>query len=151
VPVVLVIVAAVIIIGVSAVAIGLGGEMAHFPADVRPLDAEIETAADAALLRPSPALWGYDKQSTDAALNAVAQTVTDGDVETASLRQQRYDMRTQAGGTAGPPGEPAAPGGAQASPQPGAPSTGRWSAWERPVPPQPEDPGGAQRREDSAE
>jgi hypothetical protein len=156
--VVLVIVAAVIIVGVSAVAVGLGGEMAEFPADIRPLDADIadiETAADVALLRPPPALWGYDKRSTDAALNAVAQTVTDRDVEIAALRQQLDDMRTRASGTAGTPGQPAVPGEAQAGQaraweQPGASSRGRWSAWERPVTQQPEDPGGAQQREDSA-
>jgi hypothetical protein len=134
-------IAAVVIIGgVAVVAMGRGGEMAHFSADVRPLKAEIETAADVALLRPPAALWGYDKRATDEALNAVAQSVTERDVEIAALRQQLADMRGgRAPGTSGAAGYAGAQG-------PGAASAG-WAAWQRPVPPQPEDAGeGGDRR-----
>lgn len=93
-PVVLLVAAAVVIFGgVIAVALGRGGEMTEFSADVRPLDADIATAADVALLRPSVALWGYDKRSTDEALNLVARAVTERDVEITRLRRQIADMQ----------------------------------------------------------
>jgi hypothetical protein len=143
--VVLLIVAAVIIAGVSLVAIGGGGEMTQFIPDTRPLNADIETAADVALLRPPPALWGYDKRVTDEALNAVAQTVTERDVEIAALRQQLADMRTRGAEAHAPPGQ------AGASGQSGASATGRWSAWQRPVPPEPGDAAEAAGQEESAQ
>jgi hypothetical protein len=94
VPVVLLVAAAAVILGgVLAVALGRGGEMTEFSADVRPLDADIATAADVALLRPPAALWGYDKRSTDEALNLVARTVTERDVEITRLRRQLADMQ----------------------------------------------------------
>jgi hypothetical protein len=92
--VVLLLAAAVIGVGVVVVALGRGGEMAEFSADVRPLDTDIATAADVALLRPPLALWGYDKRSTDEALNLVARTVTERDVEIATLRRQIADMQS---------------------------------------------------------
>lgn len=91
--VVLLVAAAVILGGLIAVALGRGGEMTEFSADVRPLDADIATAADVALLRPPVALWGYDKRSTDEALNLVARTVTERDVEITRLRRQLADMQ----------------------------------------------------------
>jgi hypothetical protein len=154
--VLLLIVAVAIVIGVSVVAIGRGGEMAEFPADSRPLDADISTAADVALLRPPPALWGYDKRATDAALNAVAQTVTERDVEIATLRQQLDDLRAREAGTAGTPGQPAVPGEARAghagaAGQSGALPVDRWSAWKRPVPPQPGETDGTERQGENAQ
>jgi hypothetical protein len=104
--VVLLVAAAVILVGMIVVAIGRGGEMAEFAADVRPVDADIETAADVALLRPPVALWGYDKRSTDEALNLVARTVTERDVEIATLRRQIADIQS---GREKP--SPALPGG----------------------------------------
>lgn len=94
--VILIIVAVVIVGGVAAVAMGRGGEMAQFAPDAAPLKAEFESAADVALLRPPAVLWGYDKQATADALNAVARTVTQRDVEIAALRQQIADMRRAA-------------------------------------------------------
>ena len=91
--VVLLVAAAVILGGVIAVALGRGGEMTEFSPDVRPLDGDIATAADVALLRPPVALWGYDKRSTDEALNLVARTVTERDVEITRLRRQIADMQ----------------------------------------------------------
>ena len=91
--VVLIVAAAVILGGVIAVALGRGGEMTEFSPDVRPLDTDIATAADVALLRPPVALWGYDKRSTDEALNLVARTVTERDVEITRLRRQIADLQ----------------------------------------------------------
>ena len=159
-PVVLLVAAAVIVGGVIAVALGRGGEMTEFSPDVRPLDADIATAADVALLRPQVALWGYDKRSTDEALNLVARTVTERDVEITRLRRQIADLqwagqkRPEAQqdalwapdggqGSAEPvatqPGE-VAPGSLtspfvrrEVSPSPPPAETGPWSAWERPA------------------
>jgi hypothetical protein len=93
--VVLLVAAAVIGVGIAVVAAGRGGEMTEFGPDVRPLDTDIVTAADVALLRPPLALWGYDKRSTDEALNLVARTVTERDVEIATLRRQLADMQSE--------------------------------------------------------
>jgi hypothetical protein len=92
--IVLIVLAVVIVGGVIAAAMGRGGELAGSGADVRPLDGDIVTAADVALLRPPAALWGYDMRATDEALNRVARTVTERDVEIAELRQQLADMRS---------------------------------------------------------
>jgi hypothetical protein len=164
--VVLLVVAAAILVGAIAVALGRGGEMTEFSADVRPLDTDIATAADVALLRPQGALWGYDKRSTDEALNLVARTVTERDVEIARLRRQIADLQwtnqkpaqasqealsaadsgrpdggqaaTQPDQTA--PGSPTAPFiRREASPSPPPGETDPWSAWERPAPVTPSD------------
>lgn len=94
--VVLLIVAAAILCGVVVVAMGRGGELARPAADVRPLDGDLVTAADVALLRPPAALWGYDMRSTDEALNMVARTVTERDVEIAILRRQIAELEAAA-------------------------------------------------------
>jgi hypothetical protein len=158
--VVLVVAAVVILIGTVVVAMGNGGEMARFPADVRPLDADIETASDVALLRPPAAMWGYDKRATDEALNAVAEQVTQRDVEIAVLRQQIADLRAPAprgparrgpaprgsaprGPVPGPPGAPSQDqrqGGGLPG-QAGPPETQPWSPWQRSIPPRPPDNG----------
>jgi hypothetical protein len=92
-PIVLIVAAVAILGGVIVVAMGRGGELAPSGADVRPLDTDIVTAADVALLRPPAALWGYDMRATDEALNRVARTVTERDVEIADLRRQLADMQ----------------------------------------------------------
>jgi hypothetical protein len=158
--VVLLIVAIAILCGVVVVAMGRGGELARPTADVRPLDGEIMTAADVALLRPPAALWGYDMRSTDEALNMVARTVTERDVEIAILRRQIADLEAVAKepgvpAKAPPPAKQQAPAKPQAHARPpvkgvsgplpspfqlgaGA-GAGRpageppsWSAWQRP-------------------
>jgi hypothetical protein len=109
-------------------------------------------------LRPPAALWGYDMRSTDEALNMVARTVTDRDVEIAILRRQIADLEAVAKepgvpAKAPPPAKPQAPAMPQAHARPpvkgvsgplpspfqlGA-GAGRpageppsWSAWQRP-------------------
>jgi hypothetical protein len=91
--VVLLVAVAGIVIAMIVVAVGRGGEMTEFSPDVRPLDTDIATAADVALLRPPLAVWGYDRRSTDEALNLVARTVTERDVEIAALRRQVTDLQ----------------------------------------------------------
>jgi hypothetical protein len=156
VPWVLLAAAVVILVGVIFVAMGRGGELARAPADIRPLDTHIVTAADVALLRPPAALWGYDMRATDEALSMVARTVTERDVEIATLRRQLEDLQAAPAGTRnrepGLPGDPGitAPGlRAPAVPLPpavdGTPrlsvDTQQWSAWARPGPAAPPDEG----------
>ena len=135
VPVVLLIAAAAILCGVIVVAVGRGGELAPSVPDSKPFDAEIMTAADVALLRPPVAIWGYDIRATDEALNMVARTVTDRDIEIVSLRRRIADLESAAGSRPpagqGVPPSPIPPlqrGGA--GPRPAA-DEAQWSAWER--------------------
>jgi hypothetical protein len=95
VPILLLLAAAVILAGVVSVAMGHGGEMAEFAMDYLPPD--LVTAADVVLLRPPSALWGYNVQVTDEALNRVAQVITERDVEIAVLRQQLAELRSATG------------------------------------------------------
>jgi hypothetical protein len=107
--VVLLVVAAVVIgVGMIVVAGGRGGEMTEYSPDVRPLDTDIATAADVALLRPSVALWGYDKRSTDQALNLVARAMTERDIEIATLRRQIADLQSGQDAPSARPADPAA-------------------------------------------
>ena len=145
--VVLLAAAAAILAGVVVVAMGRGGELVLFAPDRWPLDPEIMTAADVALLRPPAALWGYDRQATHVVLNMVAQTVTERDVEIAALRQQLADLQSASQelqnwgpgtGAAGPLPAPLPPGIGGPRPSGDARS---WSAWERPNPAPIPDPG----------
>jgi hypothetical protein len=95
VPILLLLAAAVIVAGVVSVAMGHGGEMAEFAMDYLPPD--LMTAADVALLRPPSAIWGYNAQVTDEALNEIAQVITERDVEIAVLRQQLAELRSATG------------------------------------------------------
>jgi hypothetical protein len=95
VPILLLLAAAVILAGVVSVAMGHGGEMAEFAMDYLPPD--LVNAADVVLLRPPSALWGYNVQVTDEALNRIAQAITERDVEIAVLRQQLAELRSATG------------------------------------------------------
>lgn len=95
VPILLLLAAAVILAGVVSVAMGHGGEMAEFATDCLPPD--LVSAADVVLLRPPSALWGYNVQVTDEALNRIAQAITERDVEIAVLRQQLTELRSATG------------------------------------------------------
>jgi hypothetical protein len=95
VPILLLLAAAVILAGVVSVAMGHGGEMAEFAMDY--LAPDLMTAADVMLVRPPSALWGYNAQVTDEALNRIAQVITERDVEIAVLRQQLAELRSATG------------------------------------------------------
>jgi hypothetical protein len=90
------------------VATGRGGELAHEQADHAPLDLGPVSATDVALLRPPTALWGYNMQVTDEALERIAQAVRDRDVMIAFLQQRLADLNTPAAPVP-PPGEPPGP------------------------------------------
>jgi hypothetical protein len=93
VPVVLLIAAVAILAGVVLAALGRVHVLAASPADFAPLELDGLTAADVALLRPPTALWGYNTAATDEALQLIAQSVTERDVEIARLRRQLAELQ----------------------------------------------------------
>jgi hypothetical protein len=90
--VVLILAFIVIVVGVFAVATGRGGELAYEQADHAPLDIGTVSATDIALLRPPTALWGYNMQVTDEALDRIARALRDRDIEIAYLQRQLADI-----------------------------------------------------------
>jgi hypothetical protein len=88
VPVVFLIAIIAVLVGIFFTATGRGGEMADEHADHAPLDLGPVSAADVALLRPPTALWGYNMQVTDAALDQIARAVRERDVTIAYLQEQ---------------------------------------------------------------
>ena len=98
-PVLLWVAIAVILIAVFFTATGRGGELAYEHADHAPLNLGSVSGADVALLRPPTALWGYNMQVTDAALDTIAQALRDRDVTIAHLNQQLTDLTYHVHGT----------------------------------------------------
>jgi hypothetical protein len=99
VPVLLWVAIAVILIAVFYTATGRGGELAYEHADHAPLNLGAVSGADVALLRPPTALWGYNMQVTDSALDTIAQALRDRDVAIAHLQQQLTDLNYHVHGT----------------------------------------------------
>lgn len=95
----------VILVGVFYVAIGRGGELAYEQADHAPLDLGPVSATDVALLRPPTALWGYNMQVTDEALDHIARALRDRDILIASLQRQLNDTSRGMPGVAPTPGD----------------------------------------------
>jgi hypothetical protein len=88
-----------VLVSVFFVATGWGGEMSYERPDHAPLDLGPVSATDIALMRPPTALWGYNMQVTDEALELIARAVRDRDVTIAALQQQLAELG---------PGEPPA-------------------------------------------
>ena len=106
----MILVAVAILVGVFLVATGRGGELAYEHADHAPLDLGPVSATDVALLRPPTALWGYNMQVTDEALEKIAQAIRDRDVTIAFLQQRLADQITRAVDSGAPTSpEPASP------------------------------------------
>jgi hypothetical protein len=91
--VILVLAGLAILGGVVFAALGRAGEMATFPADHAPLDTGSLSAGDVSLLRPPMALWGYQVQATEEALQVIARSVTARDATIAALRRQLDELR----------------------------------------------------------
>ena len=91
----MILVAVAILVGVFFVATGRGGELAYEHADHAPLDLGPVSATDVALLRPPTALWGYNMQVTDEALEKIAQAIRDRDVTIVFLQQRLADLTTR--------------------------------------------------------
>jgi len=88
VPVVFLIAIVVVLVGIFFAATGRGGELAYEHADHAPLDLGPVSAADIALLRPPTAMWGYNMQVTDEALDQIARAMRERDVTIAYLQDQ---------------------------------------------------------------
>ena len=84
----MILVAVAILVGVFVAATGRGGELAYEQADHAPLDLDPVSATDVAMLRPPTALWGYNMQVTDEALEQIAKALRDRDVTIAYLQQR---------------------------------------------------------------
>jgi len=110
VPVVLLIAAIVVVAGIVFVATGRGGEMSYEQVDHAPLELGPVSATDVVLLRPPTALWGYNTQVTDEALDRIATAIRDRDVLIVSLEQQITDLTAAAGQPATRSASPAAAG-----------------------------------------
>ena len=87
-PVVFLLAIAAVLVGVFFAATGRGGELAYEHADHAPLDLGPVSSADIALLRPPTALWGYNMQVTDEALDRIARAMRERDVTIAFLQEQ---------------------------------------------------------------
>ncbi len=87
-PVVFVIAVLAVLVGVFFAATGRGGELAYEQTDHAPLDLGPVSAPDIALLRPPTALWGYNMQVTDEALDHIARAVRDRDITIAYLQEE---------------------------------------------------------------
>ena len=118
VPVVMLVAAVAVLIGVIIVAVGRGGELAYFPADYAPLRLDEVSATDVVLFRPPLTLLGYNAPATDEALNRIADALTERDIEISALRHQVETLQESAGrwplGDTDPPGRPG--GRAEAGP-----------------------------------
>jgi hypothetical protein len=100
------VVAALIVLAfIVYAATGRGGELSAERPDYAAPDLGPVTAADVALLRPPTALWGYDMQATDEALERIADSIRARDVRIVALEQLVSDLSR----TAAPrqPGGPA--------------------------------------------
>jgi hypothetical protein len=92
VPLVLLIVAVVVVVAVVLVATGRGGELSAEHPDYEPLDVGPISATDVILLRPPTALWGYNVQATDEALDQIAESIRQRDVRIVALEQMVADL-----------------------------------------------------------
>jgi hypothetical protein len=92
VPVVLLIAAVAILVAVVFVAVGRGGELSGERPDYAPLDLGPVSATDIALLHPPTALWGYNIQATDEAMERIAEAVRERDVRIVALEQLVTDL-----------------------------------------------------------
>ena len=120
VPVVMLVAAGAVLAGVIAVAVGRGGELTFFQADYAPLKLGEIAATDVVLFRPPMALWGYNVQATDEALNRIAEALTERDREITALRQQVANLEASS-----PAGRRRAyPGNHDRADVPGRPASG---------------------------
>jgi hypothetical protein len=83
-----------VLVAVFFVATGRGGELSHERPDHAPLDLGPVSATDVALLRPPTAMWGYNVDVTDEALDLIARALRDRDVRIAYLQQQLAEGTT---------------------------------------------------------
>ena len=86
------IVALVVLGAVVYAATGRGGELSAEHPDYAPLELGPVSATDVVLLRPPTALWGYNVQVTDEALERIAEAIRARDVRIVALEQLVTDL-----------------------------------------------------------
>jgi hypothetical protein len=91
---------AAVLVAVFFVATGRGGEMSREHVDYAPLELGSVSAADIAMVRPPTAMWGYNVDVTDEALDQIARAVRDRDLEIAYLRDQLAGREMTSGSVA---------------------------------------------------
>jgi hypothetical protein len=84
-----------ILVGVVAVAMGRGGEIARSERDLPGRPPRIRSATDVARLRLPVGLLGYQEQATDEALDAAARLIAEQEDEIARLREEVWRLQTQ--------------------------------------------------------
>ena len=124
VPVVFLITIAAVLVGIFFAATGRGGELSYEHADHAPLDLGPVSAADIALLRPPTAMWGYNMQVTDEALDRIARAMRERDVTIAYLQEQLATLARN-GSYAEPRGAHARPPGRREPAGAGSPAVPR--------------------------
>ena len=77
-----------VLVAVFFVATGRGGELSQEHVDYAPLELGSVSAADIAMVRPPTAMWGYNVDVTDEALDRIARAVRERDLEIAYLQEQ---------------------------------------------------------------
>jgi hypothetical protein len=81
-----------VVAGAVLVARGRGGDLSVERIDYLELELGPVSATDIALLRPPMALWGYNMQATDEALDRIAASIRDRDVRIVALEQLVTDL-----------------------------------------------------------
>jgi hypothetical protein len=120
VPVLFLVAVVAVLAGVFLAATGRGGELAYERVDHAPLDLGPVSAPDIAMLRPPTAMWGYNIQVTDEALDLMARAMRDRDVTIAYLQQQ---LANRFAADPGPPQAGPTWGGPQVGQTTGNPDT----------------------------
>jgi hypothetical protein len=77
-----------VLVAIFFAATGRGGELSREHVDYAPLELGSVSPADVALMRPPTALWGYNVEVTDEALDRIAHAMRDRDLTIAYLQQQ---------------------------------------------------------------
>ena len=93
-PVVIILAALAILGGIVVAAMGRGGELARQPDD-EPSVADFETGADVARYRPPPALLGYHAGATEYALLLAGRALADRDAEITWLRSRLSELQPE--------------------------------------------------------
>ena len=91
-PVVLIIAVLAIIAVASFAAVGHGGQLSVERTDHAPLELGPVSATDVVLLPPPTALWGYNVQATDEAMERIAESIRERDVRIVALEQLVTDL-----------------------------------------------------------
>ena len=97
---------AAVLVAVFFVATGRGGELSSEHVDYAPLELGSVSAAEIAMVRPPTAMWGYNVDVTDEALDQIARAVRDRDLEIAYLREQLAGREMTSATTAPSPAAP---------------------------------------------